>query len=139
MMKDEKVITGRDSLFEAARCIVGSIQSLNRKALREYTPVVEGILRSRSRDVHHIEHTLDGLLDFCGYAPVLLLYKKLCRHYFLINPVATASYINAYREMWDTHEPENTQRAPNAPTNRKKSLQAATNSTCPRKPNLSRS
>ena len=104
-MKDEKVIAGYDSLFEAVRGIAGSIQSLNQQALREYTPVVEGILRSRSRDVHHIEHTLDGLLDFCRYAPVLLLYKKLCRHYWEIDPAATASYINTYREMWDSDEP----------------------------------
>jgi hypothetical protein len=41
-MKDEKVIAGYDSLFEAVRGIAGSIQSLNQQALREYTPVVEG-------------------------------------------------------------------------------------------------
>jgi hypothetical protein len=27
--------------------------------------------------------------------------KKLCRHYFKINPEATASYVYAYRDMWD--------------------------------------
>lgn len=61
-------------------------------------------MRSRSRDTRHIEHTLDGLLGFCGYDPALLLYKKLCRHYWDIDPAATASYINAYRNMWDSEE-----------------------------------
>jgi hypothetical protein len=95
-----------DALFQSIKGMAESLQSLNRQAVREYTTVVEGILRSQSRDTHHIEHTLDGLLGFCGYAPSLDLYKKLCRHYWKIDQVATASYINAYREMWDSNEDE---------------------------------
>lgn len=57
-----------------------------------------------SRDARRIERTLDGLLDFCGNPPTLDLYRRLCRHYFDIDPVATASYINAYRELWDSNE-----------------------------------
>jgi len=44
------------------------------------------------------------MLDFCFDAKVLDLYKKLCRYYFEIDPGATASYVNAYREMWDEGE-----------------------------------
>jgi hypothetical protein len=88
-----------DSLISS---IAERLQSLNRRAVREYTPLVEGIVRSRSRDISHIEHTLDGLLDFCGYEPALILYRTLCRHYWELDPLATASYINAYREMWDS-------------------------------------
>ncbi len=36
--------------------------------------------------------TLDGLLDFCFDPEALLLYRKLCRYYFTIDPVATAFY-----------------------------------------------
>jgi hypothetical protein len=32
----------------------------------------------------------------------LLLYKKLCRHYYAIDPAASAAYVHAYREMWDS-------------------------------------
>lgn len=32
---------------------------------------------------------------------MLLNYKRLCRHYFTINPQATVDYVHAYREMWD--------------------------------------
>jgi len=49
---------------------------------------------------------LDGILDFCFDADMLLLYKKLCRYYFNIDPVATVSYINFYREMWDSDNRE---------------------------------
>jgi hypothetical protein len=66
-----------DSLFRSVKGIAESFHALNRQAVREYMPVVEGILRSHSRDPEHIEHTLDGLLDFCGYEPALVLFKKL--------------------------------------------------------------
>lgn len=81
------------------------VQGLNQRAVEQYQPVLAEILRTGCHDTRHIEHTLDGLLDFCGYDPALQLYKKLCRHYWQIDPVATASYINAYRELWDS-EPD---------------------------------
>lgn len=81
-----------------------NLQVLNQEAVREYAPIVESILLSSSRDVRRIEHTLDGLLSFCGYEPALQLYKKLCRHYFAIDPVATAEYVYFYREMWDADQ-----------------------------------
>jgi hypothetical protein len=90
---------------QAIRTLAGSIRDLQRQAAQQYLPVVDDILRTRSRDTQHIEHTLDGLLDFCGHEPVLRLYKKLCRHYWDIDPAATADYINAYRGYWDSDEP----------------------------------
>ncbi|MEI8138565.1 MAG: hypothetical protein WCI03_01715 [bacterium] len=93
-----------DDMFESIRGLAEQLQALNQQAVLAYTSIVDDILRSSSRDTNHIEHTLDGLLSFCCYEPALQLYKKLCRHYFFINPVATAEYINAYREMWDSEE-----------------------------------
>ena len=81
--------------------------------MREYTPVVENILHSRSRDTHHIEHTLDGLLGFCCSEPALVLYKKLCRHLWELDPVAAAWHVNAYREMWDSEEIGKSEKEPN--------------------------
>ena len=90
------------NMLESISALAGSLRGINQQAVREYTPVVEAILRSRSRDARHIERTLDGLLDFCGHEPALQLYKKLCRYYFSINPAVTAEYIYAYRDMWDS-------------------------------------
>ena len=103
-------MSGSESLFRSIAGIAESLQVLNQQALREYTPIVEDILRFRSRDVRHIEHTLDGLLDFCHHEPILQLYKKLCRHYFYIDPVATAFYVNSYHEMWDSEPKAGRQR-----------------------------
>ena len=76
-------------------------QKLARQAISEYSVLVENIIVSKTTDQNRIEHTLDGILDFCFDADILLIFKKLCRYYFTINPLATASYINIYREMWD--------------------------------------
>lgn len=78
------------------------LRDLQQQAAQQYEPVVDDILRTRSRDVGHIEHTLDGLLDFCGYEPVLQMYRKLCRRYWDIDPAAAVGYVNAYREYWDS-------------------------------------
>ena len=81
--------------------LVGSVRELGQRAALQYRPVVDDIVRSGSRDAQHIECALDGLLDFCGHEPVVLMYRELCRHYWQIDPAATAFYIDAYRERWD--------------------------------------
>jgi hypothetical protein len=92
-------------LFRDVEALAQSLSALARRAVAEYTPLVEAIVRDQSRDARRIERTLDGLLDF-GFDPeALLLYKKLCRHYYFIDPAAAAYYVHAYREMWDS-EPE---------------------------------
>ncbi len=93
-----------DDAMQAIRTLAGSMRDLQRQATQQYLPIVDDILRTRCRDTQHIEHTLDGLLDFCGHEPVLQLYKKLCRHYWDTDPVAAAYYVNAYREYWDSEE-----------------------------------
>jgi len=92
-------------LVEAIGELAESMSGLARRALAEYAPVAASIIRERPGDVRHIEHTLDGLLDFCFDPEALLLYKKLCRHYLSVDPAATAEYVHAYRKMWDS-EPE---------------------------------
>ena len=34
----------------------------------------------------------------------LALFKSLCRYYYTLNPTATASYVYAYRDMWDSED-----------------------------------
>ncbi len=74
------------------------MRKLQQRAEQEYQPVVDAILRARSRDTARIERTLDGLLDFCGHDPVLAMYEQLCRHYGTFDPAAAADCVNAYRE-----------------------------------------
>ncbi|WP_152053056.1 hypothetical protein [Tautonia marina] len=95
-----------DSHAEELIALARMNKRLNRQAMTVYKPVVESILSTDSRDVPHIERTLDGLLGFCGYTPILKLYRRLCRHYWSIDPAAAVEYVEVYRQMWDDDEKE---------------------------------
>lgn len=84
--------------------VLAPLQALHQQAVEAHAPTVREILRSGSRDARLIEHTLDHLLDHACIPQGLALFKSLCRHYWQINPQATAGYINAYREMWDSDD-----------------------------------
>lgn len=93
-----------DDLVKSIGEIAKKLNQLARQAEQQYTLEVEAILKAQSRDPQRIEHTLDGMLDFCFDPSMLILYKKLCRYYFKIDPEATAFYVYAYRDMWDEKE-----------------------------------
>jgi len=95
-------------MIEEIKDLIVVQQNLARQALSEYSLLVDNIVVSKTTDQNRIERTLDGILDFCFDADMLQLFKKLCRYYFTINPLATASYINIYREMWDNDFIDNT-------------------------------
>ncbi|WP_273225280.1 hypothetical protein [Geosporobacter ferrireducens] len=71
------------------------------RALEYFEPEVHEIIESRCCDKQKIEELLDRLLDYCFNEQILLLYRKLCRYYYQIDPAATVGYVNAYRDMWD--------------------------------------
>ena len=87
--------------IEPFRDLAAQQQSLVRRALRLYGQEIDAILRRNCTDPHRIESQLDSLLGFCFDPEMLLLFKRLCRHYCQIDPKATADYIRFYREMWD--------------------------------------
>lgn len=89
------------ALLKNVGALVEQLQCLARQAHVEYSSEVDAIIRSKSRDSRRIEHLLDGILDFCFDEEMLRLYKKLSRYYYFIDPAATATYVNFYREMWD--------------------------------------
>ena len=97
---------GYDDLLANLKGLAESLRGIQELAVAQYTPVVETIIATRSRDVSHIQHTLDHLLDFACHPAGLVLFKSLCRYYYTIDPAATADYVNFYREMWDSEEKE---------------------------------
>ena len=92
---------GCEDVFSSIREIAKTLRGIQELGVTEYAPVVEHIIATRSRDVRHIEHTLDGILDFACHPDGLTLFKSLCRYYYTIDPAATAEYIYSYREMWE--------------------------------------
>ena len=95
----------RDLLDDVA-AVIAPLQELHQQAVETHAPTVREILRNGSRDARLIEQTLDHLLDHACIPQGLALFKSLCRYYWNLNPQATASYINAYREMWDSEDQE---------------------------------
>jgi hypothetical protein len=71
------------------------------EAFNIYNAAINRICNNKVQDEKEIEHILDNLLTYCGDDDMLLLYKKLCRYYYDINPIATFEHINIYRDMWD--------------------------------------
>jgi hypothetical protein len=90
-----------DDLIKSIGELARARTQLANQAEQQYALEVEALLKAQSRDPGRIEHLLDGILDFCFDSEMLRLYKKLCRYYFKIDPKATASYVYAYRAMWD--------------------------------------
>jgi tryptophanyl-tRNA synthetase len=81
--------------------LASAMKELPAQAFAAYSPLVEDIIRNKSRDIPEIEHLIDWILGFCFDEKMLGLFKKLCRYYYGIDPQATAEHVYAYREMWD--------------------------------------
>jgi len=84
---------------------IGDLHKLQQKAvdanLPHLEPEVNIIVGNKIKDENRICHLLDALLDLAFDDKILVLFKKLCRHYYFINKEAAFDYVNAYREMWD--------------------------------------
>ncbi len=85
---------------EFVKEIASHIRALNDMAVREYTPLVDYIC-SRVASKNEVERILDYLFDFAGNDKILLLYRRVCRHYFQVYPESIAWYIMEYRKEYD--------------------------------------
>ncbi len=83
--------------------MIKQIQELTKEAVALVEPEVKYIIRNNVTDSKQIESLLDRLLDYAGMDDIaLLLFRRICRHYYFINPKATATYVYAYRDMYDS-------------------------------------
>ena len=95
-------------LLDTLSAAIAPLQALHQQAIEALVPTVQGILSSGSEDVLWIECTLDQLLNHACIPEGLTLFKTLSRHYWQLDPQATAGYINAYRDMWDGDDQNDT-------------------------------
>jgi hypothetical protein len=86
-----------DSLDQLA----GQMVALFRQAVPLANLEVHAIIQSGERDSQRIEHQLDDMLSLCCDPDMLVVFERLCRYYYGIDPLAAAGYVQAYREMWD--------------------------------------
>jgi hypothetical protein len=88
-------------MIEEIKKLIESHRNLANIALEQYTPLVNSIISTKTKDVNHICYTMDFMLDFCFDDRVLQLYRRLCRYLYDIDPAAATSYVEAYLETWD--------------------------------------
>jgi len=91
-----------EGLVRNIAAAIAPLNALHRQAVAALAPSVREILQNRSQDSRQIERTLDHLLDHACIPEGLTLFKSLCRHYYTFNPMATATYVYTYRDMWDS-------------------------------------
>lgn len=96
-------------LLAQLQMLTADLQALREQGIAALAPVVQELVRSGSRDEQRIEHTLDQVLDLACLPDGLALFKTLCRHYWTLDPQATADYVHAYREMWDDEAENDTE------------------------------
>lgn len=89
-------------MTDAIHSLAQQIITLARQAVQVVNVDIDDIIQSGDRDEARIERQLDHMLGLCYDPDMLKAFKKLCRYYFTINPQATADYVHAYREMWDS-------------------------------------
>ena len=76
------------------------IKSLHDQAVAVYTPLVDDIC-SRIAPMKEVEWLLDYMFGFAGEERMLLLYKRVCRHYWRVYPEMIAWHIMEYRKEYD--------------------------------------
>lgn len=77
------------------------LKSLSNVAVMQYTDIVNDILDGKIADKQEIACILEGMLDFCQFNEMLLLFKRVCRGLYLNHPGLVHDYTLFYREMWD--------------------------------------
>jgi hypothetical protein len=82
--------------YELAKSIVALQNEAVKQTLIIFKPEVEKTANTNSRDTKAIEHTLDALCEVAFDSEVLILFKKLCRYYYNIDPVATVEHIQFF-------------------------------------------
>ena len=91
MHKNRANIPDINKLVENIRPLATQIQQLARQAEVLYAQEVDAIIKDQDINPQRIERYLEGVLDFCFDEKMLQLFKKLCRHYYTIDPVATSA------------------------------------------------
>jgi hypothetical protein len=70
-------------MIEAIKKLIEGRDALAKQAVQIYEPIVQKYIATNSQDSNQICYTLDFMLIFCFDDQMLLLYRKLCRHFLL--------------------------------------------------------
>ena len=80
--------------------LVQQIKGMHDQAVAVYTPLVDDIC-SRIAPMKEVEWLLDYIFGFAGEERMLLLYKRVCHHYWEVYTEMIAWHIMEYRKVYD--------------------------------------
>ena len=90
----------KQELYDMCKTII----DLNKQKYEVIKDEIEKIIRDNIKDERYIQRKLDEMLDillFYENDDSLLLFRRLCKYYFSINPIVATQYINYYKEQND--------------------------------------
>lgn len=87
-------------LLDNIKEMANQIKALSKMAVYEYGPQVDALCRRKGTE-NEVGLLIDYMFSFLGDPEMLLLFKKLCRHYFDTYPCMIHSYILDYRKEYD--------------------------------------
>ena len=87
-------------LIESIKPIAREMQLLSKRAVKEYTPIVNSILAGLISDEEEIAHVMDYMLDFAWAPDMQQLFYRLCKGIQPEYPELVADYLRYYQEMW---------------------------------------
>lgn len=91
----------QDEFEKEIHGLAQQLKGLHDMAVAVYTPLVEDIC-SRVAPMKDVEWLLDYMFGFAGDDErMLLLYKRVCRHYWEVYPEMVAWHIMEYRKEYD--------------------------------------
>lgn len=85
-MDNNQNLSDDSEFFNGIVDLAKSIQQIANDACAIYEPQVNAIVQNQSKNMKQIEWLLSSMLDFCLNDNMLLLFKKLCRYVYDINP-----------------------------------------------------
>ena len=104
LLSAEKSIK-ENTFFQKVSSFIESMQPLISQNILILANHVDVIIKSRERDDNRIQRLLESVLDYAGMCDDgLILFKRLCRYYYGINPQATAEYISIYHDLYDSEK-----------------------------------
>ncbi len=91
-------------LVKSISAIAEQMCDLNRRAVIEYTPVVNHLIESKCQDSNKVELTLDYIMDFAGNGDGLALFQRLLEYLKTINLQGAEVYQRYWNEHWNDDE-----------------------------------
>lgn len=88
-------------LLNSISTIAKQMHEINRRAVIEYTPVVDDLIKSKCTDSNKIEFTLDYILAFAGSGEGLALFQRLLEYLKTIDPQGAKVYQRFWNEQWN--------------------------------------